>query len=175
MRRAPKPSRAARSASETALRSNALSAVSNKQVFTTLARKKTVNVQQLAKKNKAATKTYSSKVVKSTRTAPAKKEPEIIDAEVISVTPARNVSSTRQFTPKKAISGRKPAALPAPSKKSKSTKGPKGPKKEKTPGMQTVFKATPAVDLNEGPNFGKTTSIIEKTQQPKAPRKKKNA
>lgn len=172
MRRAPKPARAARSASDSALRSNALSAVSNKQVFATLGRKRTVNVQQLAKKKTQATKTYSTKVVKSTRSKPTKKEPEIIDAEVISVTPARNVPSTRQFTPQKSISGPKPAALPAPGKKSKSSKS---TKKEKTPGMQTVFKATPAVDLNEGPNFGKTTSIIEKTQQPKAPRKKKNA
>ena len=41
--------------------------------------------------------------------------------------------------------------------------------------MKTVFKATPMVDLREGPNFGKETQEIEKTFQPKTPRKKKDA
>lgn len=179
MRRAPKPARAARSASETALRSNAVSAISNKPVFTTLSRRKTVSVQQLNKRDRASKTGNTPKKVRSSRAKTSRKpDDDIIDAEIVSVTPA----SGRQFTggqpsrsPKGAVTAGPRAITAGSSKPSPKSKAPKKTKKEKTPGMQTVFKATPAVDLNEGPNFGKTTSIIEKTQQPKAPRKQRNA
>lgn len=113
------------------------------------------------------------KKVKSTQVKKSE-DKNIIDAEVISVTPA----SGRQFTEKtstKSTTSSGPRAIAAPNKPPAKPKASKKTKKETTPGMQRVFKATPAVDLREGPDFGKPTSIIEPTFQPKTPKKKKNA
>lgn len=147
------PRRGARSASESALRSRSTSYLSEKKGRASRLAKGLFTVAVASEIRDARERAAEADKPRK----PIKVKSEVIDR-----------SSPNQFTPK-------PAALPAPEKKTKSTRGSKGSKKEKTPGMQTVFKATPAVDLNEGPNFGKTTSIIEKTQQPKAPRKKKNA
>lgn len=159
--------RAVRSASETQLRTKATSYVSSKNRKGRVLR--AVTAARLAGAIDKASRPKKEG---------SKKDPTIIDAEVVS----RTDSQGPQFTPstrvvRQVTGGKKaPAALPAPAPAPKA--GPKksrGPKKEKTPGMQTVFKATPAVDLREGDNFGKITHTIEKTFQPKTPRKKKDA
>lgn len=167
-----KKARAARSASETQLRSKATSYIGHGAKRSRVA--KTVTAVRLARALDKATAPKTQKIDKR----------GVIDVE--EVTPSSRSANSqapgRQFVPServpRQVSGgrRAPAALPAPSPAPKAgPKKPRGPKKEKTPKTQTVFKATPVVDLNEGPNFGNIIHSIEKTEQPKQPRKPKNA
>ena len=166
-----KKTRAVRSASETKLRANATSYLGHRSI-----------------KHRAGTAAAAARIAdtlsgkKPTKAKPKKvssTQEEIIDVEVVERGPSRQfVSSERTDTrrPGALPAGRKaPAALPAPKPAASKTKRGSKPKKERTPGTQTVFKATPAIDLREGPSFGKPTSIIEKTTQPKPSRTKKNA
>ena len=160
--------KAARSASETQLRGKATSSLGTKGKgrgvlrAVTLARVASAVDKAQQGRDKDASKPIE---VKSERVERAEKPqaPRTVKSERVQ----KRASSGAKSAPK-AIAGPKPTTTPK-------SKGKKSPKRETTPGYQKVYKATPAVDLNEGPNFGKTTSIIEPTFQPKTPKKKKNA
>jgi hypothetical protein len=161
--------KAARSASETQLRGKATSSLATKGKGRGILRAVTVArvASAIDKAQKGKDKDASKPTdVKSERVERAEKPqaPRTVKSERVT---KKSSSSPKAVTRgQKAISGPKPA----PKTKSKKTT-----KRETTPGYQRVYKATPAVDLNEGPNFGKPTSIIEPTFQPKTPKKKKNA
>jgi hypothetical protein len=159
--------KAARSASETELRGKATSSLATKGKgrgilrAVTVARVASAIDKAQKTKNKDASKPTN---VKSERVERAEKPqaPRTVKSE--------RVTKKSSSSPKAVTRGQKAISGPAPKTKSKKTT-----KRETTPGYQRVYKATPAVDLNEGPNFGKPTSIIEPTFQPKTPKKKKNA
>jgi hypothetical protein len=163
--------KAARSASETQLRGKATSSLAPRKG------KGILRAVTLARVASAVDKAQKGKDKDASK--PVDVKSERVEREVKTQAP-KTVKSER--VPKKSETRRpgalpagkkSPAALPAP-KPAASTK-PKSSKKTKretTPGVKTVYKATPIVDLREGPNFGKVTSEIEKTFQPK---KKKNA
>ena len=160
--------KAARSASETQLRGKATSSLNTKRGGKGVLRAVTLARVAAAvdKAQKGKDKDPSKPVeVKSERVERAEKPqaPRTVKSERVQ----KRASSGAKSAPK-AIAGPKPTTTPK-------SKGKKSPKRETTPGYQKVYKATPAVDLNEGPNFGKPTSIIEPTFQPKTPKKKKNA
>lgn len=166
-----KKTRAVRSASETQLRAKATSHMGQNAKKSRLIR--TLTVARVAR---ALDKSLSKKGKSDKR--------DYIDVEEVTPSSRRESSSTpgRQFVRSekvtRAVSGgkRTPAALPAPKSGTKpASKKPQRSKKEETPGMQRVFKATPVVKLDEGPDFGKITSQIEPTFQPKKSRKKKDA
>ncbi len=168
-----KKSRAVRSASETQLRSNATSYLGHKKakgrLGTAIAAARLADSVSGKKENESTpTKVTSTRV--ESKVEDKKSSPINVKSERVS-----KKSETRR--PGALPAGKKsPAALPAP-KPAASTK-PKSSKKTKretTPGVKTVYKATPIVDLREGPNFGKVTNEIEKTFQPKTPKAKKNA
>lgn len=170
-----KKQRAVRSASETQLRAKATSHIGQGAKKSRLVR--TITVARVAR---ALDKSLSSKGDKPSKT----KKSKYVKSEQMPPK-SRSESSTasgRQFVRservQKAVSGgkRTPAALPAPKSGPKpSSKKPRRSKKEETPGIQRVFKATPVVKLDEGPDFGKITTQIEPTFQPKQSRKKKDA
>lgn len=174
MRRAPKPARAARSASDTQLRQKAVSSV-----------KSGGKGKKGRRLLSAVTAARVSKILEGGQRKSENKrdDSDVIDVE--EVNPFNRNPAGRQFTKKPASSTtsktrpgirKAPAAIKGPSATPKpSSKKPKGPKKEKTPGVQRVFKATPVVDLNEGPDFGNIKHSIEETFQPKQSRKKKDA
>jgi hypothetical protein len=160
--------KAARSASETQLRGKATSSLKGKGKGKGLLRAVTVArvASAVSKAQKASEKDETKPLtVESERVTRSEKPqaPKTVKSERVQ----KSASSGAKSAPK-AIAGPKPTTAPK-------SKGKKSPKRETTPGYQKVYKATPAVDLNEGPNFGKTTSIIEPTFQPKTPKKKKNA
>lgn len=163
--------KAARSASETQLRGKATSSLKGKGKGKGVLRAVTLG-RVAAAVNKA------SKGNAEDASKPTKIKSERIEREEKAQSP-RTVKSERvekrSSTGTKAVTrGQKALPGPKPTTSPKS-KGKKSPNRETTPGYQKVYKATPAVDLNEGPNFGKPTSIIEPTFQPKTPKKKKNA
>ena len=163
--------KAARSASETQLRGKATSSLKGNGKGKGILRAVTVArvASAVSKAQKGKDKDPSKPVeVKSERVERAEKPqaPRTVKSERVEKRPAPGAKSVTRG--QKALSGPKPTTTPK-------SKGKKSPKRETTPGYQKVYKATPAVDLNEGPNFGKTTSIIEPTFQPKTPKKKKNA
>lgn len=171
--------RAARSASETQLRSKATSYVSQKtgrkRIASAVTAARVADAISGGSKKKSNDPIYvESEAVTRSSTPGASSRTESPNRGAQFVRSER-VGSERVV--RQIPGSKKPAALPAPksSPKPKGPKSSKGPKKEKTPGMQTVFKATPVVDLREGPNFGNVTSEIEKTTQPKPPKQKKNA
>jgi len=160
--------KAARSASETQLRGKATSSLKGKGKGRGVLRAVTVArvASAVSKAQKASEKNETKPLtVESERVTRSEKPqaPKTVKSERIQ----KSASSGAKSAPK-ALPGPKPTTAPK-------SKGKKSPKRETTPGYQKVYKATPAVDLNEGPNFGKTTSIIEPTFQPKTPKKKKNA
>lgn len=173
--------KAARSASETQLRSKATSYAAKKPKgrgvvrAVTLARVAHVINESKKTADKKGNEPIYVESESKTRDSAPKSSPKTPNQPSSPKQGPQFVRSERvQKTPRQVGRGKGPAALPAP-KSSPKPKAPKGPKKEKTPGMQRVFKATPAVELREGPDFGKTTNIIEPTFQPKTPKKKKNA
>jgi hypothetical protein len=163
--------KAARSASETQLRGKATSSLVKKGKgrgvlrAVTIARVASAVDQAKKDRDKDASKPTD---VKSERIERAEKPaaPRTVKSERVEKRPASGAKSVTRG--QKALPGPKPTAAPK-------SKGKKSPNRETTPGYQKVYKATPAVDLNEGPNFGNPTSIIEPTFQPKKPKKKKNA
>jgi hypothetical protein len=165
-----KPQRAAKSASETQLRKNITAPLKSKghgrKIVTaaTLAR-----AAQILEGNNSRGKNKKDEPIKVSSTRVERPKPTKSSSKP---SPSRTAEPIRERDGRK----KTPAALPASSSEKKTPKGrSKGTKTEKTPGMQRVFKATPAVDLNEGPNFGKVINQIEETFQPKTPRKKKDA
>ena len=163
--------KAARSASETQLRGKATSSLKGKGKGRGVLRAVTLArvASAVDKAQKGRDKDASKPIeVKSERVERAEKPqaPKTVKSERVEKRPASGAKSVTRG--QKALPGPKPTTAPK-------SKGKKSPKRETTPGYQKVYKATPAVDLNEGPNFGKTTSIIEPTFQPKTPKKKKNA
>jgi hypothetical protein len=163
--------KAARSASETQLRGKATSSLKGKGKGRGVLRAVTLArvASAVDKAQKGRDKDASKPIeVKSERVERAEKPqaPRTVKSERVEKRPASGAKSVTRG--QKALPGPKPTTAPK-------SKGKKSPKRETTPGYQKVYKATPAVDLNEGPNFGKTTSIIEPTFQPKTPKKKKNA
>ena len=163
--------KAARSASETQLRGKATSSLKGKGKGRGVLRAVTLArvASAVDKAQKGRDKDASKPIeVKSERVERAEKPqaPRTVKSERVEKRPASGAKSVTRG--QKALPGPKPTTAPK-------SKGKKSPKRETTPGYKTVYKATPAVDLNEGPNFGKTTSIIEPTFQPKTPKKKKNA
>jgi len=165
--------KAARSASDTQLRAKAVSSVKSgkkgkgKKILSAVTAARVSRILE-GDKSRNTQKRDDSDVIDVEEVKPGSGKPAPTQSRqfVKSERPAQPVRERKRTTP----------ALPAPKPTSKTTKSkPKGPKKEKTPGMQRVFKATPAVQLDEGPDFGKPTSIIEPTFQPKTPKKKKNA
>jgi len=170
-----KKSRAVRSASETQLRSNTTSYLGHKKakgrLGTAVAAARIASA--LSDENKKGNAKSGAKKVSSERI-----ESDAVSrmSSPINVKSERVTKNTTSRKPGALPGGRKaPAALPAPKPTSSKAKTSKKTKKETTPGVKTVFKATPVVDLREGPNFGKVTNEIEKTFQPKTPRTKKNA
>lgn len=165
--------KAAKSASDTQLRAKALSSV------------KSGGKGKGRKILSAVTVARVSRVLEGDKrqSKPKRDDSDVIDVEEVKPgsrkpAPSQNRQPAKKTSTAQPVRERKRTtpALPAPKPASKpAAKKSKGPKKETTPGYQRVYKATPAVDLNEGPNFGKTTSIIEPTFQPKTPKKKKNA
>ena len=163
--------KAARSASETQLRGKPTSSLTTKCKGRGFLRAVTLArvASAVDKAQKGKDKDPSKPVdVKSERVKRAEKPqaPRAVKSERVEKRPASGAKSITRG--QKALPGPKPTTAPK-------SKGKKSPKRETTPGYQKVYKATPAVDLNEGPNFGNTTSIIEPTFQPKKPKKKKNA
>ena len=157
--------KAARSASETQLRGKATSSLKSKGKGKGILRAVTVArvASAVSRAQKGKDKDPSKPVeVKSERVERAEKP----QAPRVEKRPSPGAKAVTRG--QKALPGPKPTTAPK-------SKGKKSPKRETTPGYQKVYKATPAVDLNEGPNFGKPTSIIEPTFQPKTPKKKKNA
>jgi len=159
--------KAARSASETELRGKATSSLATKGKGRGILRAVTVArvASAIDKAQKTKDKDASKPInVKSERVERAEKPqaPKKVKSE--------RVTKPSSPSPKAATRGQKAISGPAPKTKAKKTT-----KRETTPGMKTVFKATPVVDLREGPNFGNVTNEIEKTFQPKTPKKKKNA
>lgn len=163
--------KASKSASDISLRGAATGAVAKGSAFPTLRRKKsfTPSVKKVKGKGPAAEGKKGStgpKKVKSTR---EKKEvdPNIEDAVVVdSSSSPQKVKSERTNAP---VGPSKPKAIAGPPKapsKPKKSGGPRPPK-DKT---RTVFVAEPTVNLEEGPDFGKTTHSISKTKQPIPPR-----
>lgn len=150
--------KASKSASDISLRKGATGAAATRSAFPTLRKKKTYSPP--VKKAKAASK--GPKKVKSTR---EKKEVDsnIEDAVIV---PNEKIDVKSERKNSGAIgSGSKPKAIAGPPKPKKNA-GPKV-KKDKT---RTVFVAEPVVNLEEGPDFGKTTHSITKTKQPVNPR-----
>lgn len=173
-----KKARASRSASETQLRSKATSYIGQgskkKSVINAVTAARIASAIGGDKDKKSSKPVYvEAEVVSRGTSTKSSNKSDSSSRGPVNVRSER-VDRDKPRAPRQVTGGKRPAALPAP-KPSPKPKSPKGARKEKTPGMQTVFKATPAVDLNEGPNFGKTTSIIEKTTQPKPVKKKKNA
>jgi len=161
--------KAARSASETQLRGKATSSLATKGKGRGILRAVTVArvASAIDKAQKGKDKDASKPTdVKSERVERAEKPqaPRTVKSE--------RVTKKSSSSPKAITRGQKAISGPTPAPK---TKAKKTTKRETTPGMKTVFKATPMVDLREGPNFGKETHEIEKTFQPKTPKKKKNA
>ncbi len=164
-----KPQRAVRSASETQLRKNITAPLKSKGRG-----KKLITAATLAKASRVLD---GDRKDKNKEKEPIKVSSVRIDrpkAAKGSTKPSPS-SKSRTAQPVTERDGRKktPAALPGVSKPAKTRS--KGSKEEKTPGMKRVFKATPVVDLREGPDFGKVTNQIEETFQPKTPKAKKNA
>jgi len=163
--------KAARSASETQLRGKATSSLKGKGKGKGILRAVTVArvASAVTKAQKAREKDETKPLtVESERVTRSEKPqaPRTVKSERVEKRPSPGAKSVTRG--QKALPGPKPTTAPK-------SKGKKSPKRETTPGYQKVYKATPAVDLNEGPNFGKPTSIIEPTFQPKTPKKKKNA
>lgn len=155
--------KAAKSASDIGLRKGATGAASTRSAFPTLRKRNTWAPTKKGKgKGKGGNSADKSKNIKSTK-AKQEVDSNIEDAVVVdSSSSPRTVKSERTNSP---VSPSKPKAIAGPPKPKKNA-GPKV-KKDKT---RTVFVAEPTVNLEEGPDFGKTTHSITKTKQPVNPR-----
>jgi len=155
--------KAAKSASDIGLRKGATGAAATRSAFPTLRKRNTWAPTKKGKgKGKGGNSSDKPKNIKSTK-AKQEVDSNIEDAVVVdSSSSPRTVKSERTNSP---VGPSKPKAIAGPPKPKKNA-GPKV-KKDKT---RTVFVAEPTVNLEEGPDFGKTTHSITKTKQPVNPR-----
>lgn len=177
MRRPAAPSKAARSASESQLRSNATSYLNQKSNRYSTAARAILGAAvgaEIKKRNKKETDKSRGKINKTSKKSKKNTDDfdysNVEDAVIVTDSP-----KSRQFSPR-AIGAPPPKAIGAPPKKKPSTKKKSsGPKRERK-NTQSVFVAHPVVDL-ESPTPKINYSHIEKSEQPKPPRKtrRKNA